>query len=182
MTQISSDNHLWQSQREESTALTISLVLAVSLLAIKFTAYFLTHSAAIFADAVESIANVLASAFAVYSISLAHRPADRDHPYGHGKIEFLSAGFEGAMILLAAVLSTGKAVLAMIYWEQPNHQRLDVAVSLMTLALLANGGVGVYLWHSGKKKVHHPGSRWHAPYLRCAHQHDGDHCPDHRCA
>ena len=74
----------------------LSLTLSVFLLIVKFVAYFMTHSNAIFSDAVENIVNVLGSGFAVYSISLAHRPADQEHPYGHGKIEFFSAGLEGA--------------------------------------------------------------------------------------
>ena len=62
--------------------------------------YFLTWSTAIFSDALESTVNVAAAAFATYSLFLAHQPADADHPYGHGKVEFLSAGFEGGMVLL----------------------------------------------------------------------------------
>jgi len=152
MHQPTSELDAHQSQREESRALYFSLVLGFTLLVVKFAAYFLTHSAAIFTDAMEGIVNVLASAFAVYSIALAHRPADAEHPYGHGKIEFFSAGFEGAMILVVALLSVGKAVLTMVEHEPPKPQGLDVAVGLMALAMLANGGAGFYLWHVGRKK------------------------------
>ena len=88
--------------RVESRAAVISLSVGVLLLAMKYAAYYLTNSAAIFSDATESIANVLAAAVAFYSLVVAHRPADEQHPYGHGKIEFLSAWFEASMILLAA--------------------------------------------------------------------------------
>src|SRR4051812_8650029 len=81
--------------RPEARAAVLSVVIGISLLGLKFAAYFLTGSAAIFSDALESIVNVVASLFAAYSLALAHTPADVEHPYGHGKVEFLSAGFEG---------------------------------------------------------------------------------------
>ena len=90
----------------------ISLGLSIVLLVLKFTAYFLTNSTAILTDAVESIVNVIASGFAFYSIYLAGQPADQNHPYGHGKIEFLSSGFEGAMILSAGLVICWQAVLS----------------------------------------------------------------------
>jgi len=70
----------------------------------KFTAYFLTSSNAILTDAAESIVNVLASAFAFYSIYLSAQPKDINHPYGHGKVEFFSMFVEGILILLAGIL------------------------------------------------------------------------------
>src|SRR5438128_7471112 len=100
--------------REEARAALISFSVSLILLGIKFYAYFRTGSTAIFSDALESIVNVLASAVAAWSLSLAHAPADADHPYGHGKVEFLSAGFEGGMILLAAVLMVLKALDALL--------------------------------------------------------------------
>src|SRR5258708_2517815 len=89
--------------KPEARAAAISLAVGVVLLAIKFIAYFLTGSAAVFSDALESIVNVIAAGVAVYALRLAHQPADEDHPYGHGKVEFMSAAFEGGMILLAAI-------------------------------------------------------------------------------
>ena len=76
----------------------------------KFYAFVLTGSAAIFSDALETIVNVVAAAFALYSLSVAHTPADPDHPYGHGKIEFFAGGFEGGMIFLASLFMIAKAV------------------------------------------------------------------------
>src|SRR5215216_5699379 len=96
--------------RFERRAALMSLTVGVILLAIKFTAYFITASSAIFSDALESIVNVLASGFALYSIILAHSPADEKHPYGHGKVEFLAAGFEGGMIVLAAAAIAVQAI------------------------------------------------------------------------
>src|SRR5439155_7483532 len=85
-------NRFRQIPTHEAYAAAASLAVGVLLLFIKFIAYFITGSSAIFSDALESIVNVTAAGVALYSLSVAHRPADEEHPYGHGKIEFLSAG------------------------------------------------------------------------------------------
>ena len=79
-------------------------IVSVALLAVKFLAYFLTDSVAVLTDALESIANVVAGFFGLYSLILSAKPRDADHPYGHGKVEFLSAALEGSLITLSAVL------------------------------------------------------------------------------
>ncbi|NOT54084.1 MAG: cation diffusion facilitator family transporter, partial [Deltaproteobacteria bacterium] len=84
-------------------AISASVVVGVILLGVKFLAAYWTGSKAIFSDALESIINVVASLFALYSIQLSAEPPDRTHPYGHGKVESFSAGFEGALIILAAL-------------------------------------------------------------------------------
>jgi cation diffusion facilitator family transporter len=84
-------------------AISSSFLIGVALLGLKFYAYRLTHSSAILSDALESIINVVASAFALGSVLLSAKPPDKSHPYGHGKIEYFSAGFEGALIILAAL-------------------------------------------------------------------------------
>lgn len=144
--------HSPQSSRAELRAALLSLGLSLVLLVVKFVAYFLTRSNAVFSDALENIVNVLGSGFAVYAIALAHRPADTDHPYGHGKIEFFSAGLEGGMILLAAVLIVGKVAVALYRHEAPNTAQLDIALILMTAALLLNGAVGLLLWQIGRRR------------------------------
>ncbi|MGA2439960.1 MAG: cation diffusion facilitator family transporter [Tepidisphaeraceae bacterium] len=129
----------------------VSLVVGAVLLVIKFAAYFLTGSQAIFSDALENVTNVMTAGFAVYSIRLAHRPADADHPYGHGKIEFFSAGFEGSMVLLASAVIAGKIALSWLSREQLLIQRLDIGLALMSVALLVNGALGLSLWIRGRK-------------------------------
>ncbi|CAN2041566.1 ferrous-iron efflux pump FieF [Candidatus Magnetomoraceae bacterium gMMP-15] len=84
-------------------AISTSFFVGALLMAVKFYAYSLTNSSAILSDALESIINVIASAFALVSILFASQPPDENHPYGHGKIEYFSAGFEGALIILAAL-------------------------------------------------------------------------------
>ncbi len=79
----------------------LSLAVSVALVLVKFYAYHLTRSQAVLTDALESIINVFTSGFALYSIYLASLPKDENHPYGHGKIEYLSVGFEGGLILFA---------------------------------------------------------------------------------
>ncbi len=100
--------HTNSSSGAEDTALNIkvmktALLTSTMLMLLKFVAYYLTGSSAILSDALESIINVVAGAFAIVSVILAAKPPDEDHPYGHGKIEYFSAGFEGALIIFAAM-------------------------------------------------------------------------------
>jgi cation diffusion facilitator family transporter len=90
-------------QKARLLTISASFIIGALLMGVKFYAYWLTHSAAILSDALESIINVVASAFALGAVVLAARPPDLSHPYGHGKIEYFSVGFEGALIFLAAL-------------------------------------------------------------------------------
>ena len=81
----------------------LSVAVSTALMGAKFLTYHLTQSSAVLSDALESIINVVAGAFAFLSVWMAAKPPDPDHPYGHGKIEYFSAGFEGALIIVAAV-------------------------------------------------------------------------------
>ena len=150
----SSPKWIWITRipRPEALAVGVSLSVGVLLLAIKFVAFFVTESAAIFSDAAESIANVMGSAMAFYALSLAHRPPDEGHPYGHGKVEFLSAMFEGSLVLLAAVFILFRTVDAMWTGELVREQQLGFGLWLVTLALLVNGAVGLYLIRTGRKR------------------------------
>jgi cation diffusion facilitator family transporter len=135
----------------EARAAIGSLVVSVILVAVKFTAYWMTGSAAIFSDALENVVNIFAAAFAVYALGIAHRPADEDHPYGHGKIEFLSAGFEGGMILLAAMVIAYKTIASLIAGHV-EVERLGWGLLLTAAATLVNGGFGLYLIRLGKSR------------------------------
>ncbi|HEV8290379.1 MAG TPA: cation diffusion facilitator family transporter [Tepidisphaeraceae bacterium] len=136
--------------KSEAGAALLSLGVGIALLTIKFIAYFLTGSAAIFSDALESIVNVAASSVALYALVVAHSPADKDHPYGHGKIEFLSAHFEGGMILLAAIAIAIKAI-EMFFQPQP-VQQLGVGIVLIAAAMVINGGAGLTLIRVGRRQ------------------------------
>lgn len=115
----------------------------------KFIAYFVTSSNAILTDAAESIVNVLASAFAFYSIYLSSRPKDVNHPYGHGKVEFFSVFVEGSLILLAGLLIVFKSAYNIIYPHEISH--LTDGTIIIALTGLVNFGLGYYLLSSGKK-------------------------------
>lgn len=128
----------------------LAVVVGITLMAVKFAAYFLTGSAAIFSDALESIVNVLASIFALYALRLAHRPADAEHPYGHGKIEFMSAGFEGGLIIVAALAIFIKTLDTLVFGTV-HIEELGIGLVLMAAALVANGATGLFLIRLGTR-------------------------------
>jgi cation diffusion facilitator family transporter len=127
----------------------LSLALGVVVFAAKVAAWIVTGSVAVFSDAMESIVNVVAALLLVWSLRLAAQPADRDHPYGHGKAEFLSAGVEGALIIVAALLIAVQALRDLLVGSAP--QRLDTGMALVAGASLLNGGLGFYLVRIGRR-------------------------------
>ena len=94
---------------------------------------------------------MIGSGFALYALVLAHRPADPEHPYGHGKIEFFSAGLEGGMILLAAAVSAAKAVEVLWRHEPLDQAGLGLGLVLLSVATAANAAVGGYLIAYGRR-------------------------------
>lgn len=133
----------------ERKATRIAVIVAVVLLLIKLAAYRSTGSTAVFSDAMESLVNVVASLLAVWSVWMAHRPADRTHPYGHGKAEFVSAAIEGGLVLAAAGAVAVKCVNDFGAPEQP-LQNIDMGLLLLASTVLVNGVVGGWLLHLGK--------------------------------
>lgn len=128
----------------------LSLGVGILMLVIKFGAYFLTGSAAIFADAIETIVHVAAVGFASYSLRLSQKPADASHPYGHAKIGFFSAGAEGALIILAAIFILHDAISKWIAGLA--LENIGLGTGLTALTVLLNGGLGLYLVWVGKRK------------------------------
>jgi cation diffusion facilitator family transporter len=92
------------SYKIKKRAAYLSIAVGTSMLVAKTGAYFITGSAAIFSDAAESVIHILATIMALYSIILSSKPADDSHMYGHGNVEYFSAGIEGALIAVAAIL------------------------------------------------------------------------------
>lgn len=138
------------SQARENIRIQLFAVLVgLLLLLAKFSAYFITHSNAILTDALESIINVVAGGVATYSLLLAALPKDRNHPYGHGKVEFLSAGFEGTLIALAGILIAVKSVYNL--WHPIRLHDLDTGMMLTSVAGAVNYGVGWLLYRNGKR-------------------------------
>lgn len=114
----------------------------------KFGAYFLTASNFVLTDAAESIVNVLASAFAFFSIYLASQPRDENHPYGHGKIEYFSVFIEGSLIGIAAITIIIKAIYSIIY-PHAIHDLL-VGAAIIGATGIINGLLGYYMIKKGK--------------------------------
>lgn len=130
-------------------AAVISLIIGLSMFVFKITAYLITGSAAIFSDAAESIVHVLATGMALFSIYLSSRPADNSHPYGHGNIEYFSAGIEGLLIIIAAVVIIYEGVNSII--AGPELKQLGIGAVVITLASIVNLLLGNYLIRIGKK-------------------------------
>lgn len=135
--------------RQRLTAVCLSVAVGAFLLLFKFYIYRLTRSTAVLSDALESIINVIASGFALWSVILSAKPPDADHPYGHGKIEYFSAGFEGALIVIAAV------GIFLSAWKQLGAPRplahLDRGLLLLLAASAVNLGLGIFLIRTGKR-------------------------------
>lgn len=125
------------------------VIVAILLLLVKVSAYYLTHSVAILTDALESIVNVVAGIMGLYSLIISARPRDDDHPYGHGKIEFISSAIEGTMVLIAGVLIIYEAVRALL--NPSILQSLSFGLVLITGTALINFAMGTVCVRVGKK-------------------------------
>lgn len=123
--------------------------ISVLLLAIKFVAYYSTHSIAILTDALESITNVATGLIGLYSLHVAAKPKDKDHPYGHGKAEFLSAAIEGTMIGSAGAIILYKAIQSLIHPFELH--KVDFGILLIAITAIINFIAGYYCLAIGKK-------------------------------
>jgi len=130
-------------------AMRLSLIFGLAMLVGKTTAYFLTHSAAIFSDAAESVIHVLAVGFASFSLRLSTKPASPQFLYGYERITFFSAGFEGAMIVVAAIAILFESIRQWIAGLQLEH--LGAGASLVLIAGILNAGLGYYLLRIGRR-------------------------------
>lgn len=130
-------------------AMIASLFLGLLLLGVKLWAAKISGSVALLSDALEGLVNILAAAFGIFSIRFAEQPADLDHPYGHGKIEYFAAAFEGGLIVLAATLIGYESINRMLH---PHPlQSMPLAITLSLAAGCANGALGFYLIRLGKR-------------------------------
>ncbi|MFP5211961.1 MAG: cation diffusion facilitator family transporter [Acidobacteriota bacterium] len=135
--------------RKRLVAISLSFAVGAALMALKFLAYRITGSAAVLSDALESIINVVASGFALWSVLLASKPPDPNHPYGHGKIEYFSAGFEGALIIIAAI-GIIRASLPQIM-EPRELPALESGLLILLGTSIANLALGLGLIRVGKR-------------------------------
>ncbi len=124
-------------------------LLSVVLFVLKITAYYFTHSMAILTDALESIVNVIAGFIGLYSLYVAAKPRDIDHPYGHGKAEFVSAAVEGGLIVAAGIMILYETIQNLIH-ENP-LESLDTGLVLIGITAVINYVAGAYCINLGKK-------------------------------
>jgi cation diffusion facilitator family transporter len=140
------------SKRELQVRLRTSiatLAVGAGVLALKFLAFHETHSQAIYSDALESIVNVVTALVGMFVISYASQPVDEDHPYGHGKIEYFSAAFEGGLIMFAAILIFIEAIKAQIHHEP--LENLQVGLWIIAVCAIVNLAAAGALRIIGKK-------------------------------
>jgi cation diffusion facilitator family transporter len=142
-------------------AAVFSLLVSFALLALKIWGYRLTGSQAVFSDAMETIVNVVAASLAIVVLIIAYKPADRDHPYGHGKVEYFSAAFEGGLIAFASILICAEAIRALI--RGPQISMIGFGLAITVGAGLVNALLGAFLLRVGR--------RHQSPTLEASGQH-----------
>jgi cation diffusion facilitator family transporter len=125
------------------------VLLGVSLFFLKFAAWFYTGSVAVLTDALESIVNVVAGSIGLYALYVSSKPKDRDHPYGHGKVEFISASVEGAMICFAGLLILMESFNRILNPHEISN--LDVGIFLIALSAVLNFIAGSRAVKKGEK-------------------------------
>jgi len=123
--------------------------ISVFLLIIKFIAYYTTHSVSILTDALESIVNVAAGFIGLYSLYVAAKPRDKDHPYGHGKAEFLSAAIEGTLVVSAGAIIVYKAIQHLLYPVELN--KMDYGIILIAVTAIINFVMGYIAEKKGER-------------------------------
>jgi len=141
--------HTEAAQRERVRAIGVSLMGGILILGLKAAAYWLTGSMALKSDALESIVNVAAAGFGLWAVVFAGQPADKDHPYGHGKVEFLAAAFEGGLISLAALIIVYESVWALVNGVQLKSLGTGMLINAGAGAL--NGLLGWFLLSEGRR-------------------------------
>jgi len=130
-------------------AMRLSLGIGFLMLILKIYASVITGSAAILSDAAESVVHVFAVSFAAFSLWLSVKPADKTHLYGHDRISFFSAGFEGAMIIVAGLYILYESIEK---WISGHHlENIEQGIGFVVLATAINGALGWHLIRQGKK-------------------------------
>lgn len=128
----------------------VSVLASIFIFAVKTSAFYITNSTAVFSDALESIVNVIAAIVALLIIRIVEAPADTEHPYGHGKLEYFSSAFEGGLIFFAALTIIFQSVSA-LFKKEALHQ-IDLGLVIIIIAALFNLGLGYYLKREGEKE------------------------------
>lgn len=125
-------------------------VITALLFIVKVAAYLFTHSIAILTDTLEYTINVIAGIISLYSLYLSAQPKDHNHPYGHGKAEFVSAAVEGILMIMSCVIIVYEAINS--YFFQPHIlHKLDYGIFLVAFTAIVNFVSGYYAVRKGKK-------------------------------
>lgn len=127
----------------------IITAVAVLLFIVKIAAWYITNSVAILTDALESIVNVIAALIGLYSLYISAKPKDYDHPYGHGKAEFISAAIEGTLIAVAGFVIIYEAINNLLHPH--TLKQIDYGIVLLAITAVVNYLVGMYCIKTGKK-------------------------------
>ena len=137
-------------EKKKFQAAWISLLVSGLVLFLKTKAYYQTHSVAVLSDALETVVNVVTAVMALYAVKMAAEPADENHPYGHGKMEYFSAAFEGGLIFFAALAILFQAIKS--FFVPVDIQNIYEGVKYLAIATALNLAVGLYLLWVGKKE------------------------------
>ncbi len=140
---------LLQTTQQNLRLQKIITAIAILLFVIKIIAWYLTNSVAILTDALESIVNVIAGLIGVYSLYVSAKPKDYDHPYGHGKAEFISAAVEGTLITVAGFIIIYEAIINLL--NPHTIQKLDYGIMLVSITALINYIAGAVCIKTGTK-------------------------------
>ena len=132
-------------QKIQGWIVSISLLILIG----KFIAFFVTNSVGILTDAMESIVNVVAGLISFFSLRYAAKPKDKDHPFGHGKIELISASVEGLLIMIAGGLIIFEGIRRL--FEPSTIGKLDIGIAVVAIAGIINYVMGWYSVRMGKK-------------------------------
>jgi cation diffusion facilitator family transporter len=137
------------SHRSPRAYIALSIGAALVTMALKFASYGITDSISLFSDAAESGVNLIAALFALWALTLAARPADYTHAFGHSKAEYFSSALEGILVLVAAV-SIITAAVPRFFHPQPLAQ-IEMGLGLSIVAAAINGGVAWVLLRAGRR-------------------------------
>lgn len=138
-----------QTSKQNLRIQKIITAIAILLFVVKIIAWYSTNSIAILTDALESIVNVIAALIGLYSLYLSAKPKDYDHPYGHGKAEFISAAIEGTLIAVAGFIIIYEAITNLLHPH--TLKQLDYGISLVAATAVINYLAGVICLRVGKK-------------------------------
>lgn len=129
--------------------LRVSVAVALTTIVLKTLAWWMTDSVGLLSDALEAFVNLAGASFALAMVTLAARPADAQHPYGHHKAEYFSSGFEGVLIVGAGVAIAWAALLR--WWHPQPLEQLGWGLALSLLSTALNAALAAAMWHSARQ-------------------------------